>query len=71
VVLLPLTVRILMGFRASLEKVAGMARSVADNVVSVGASLARVHVPGRSASDAPEDAFKSGVVEVGMGIHNE
>lgn len=53
---------------ASLKDVAGVARLVANNIVSVGASLAHVHVPGREGGveDLGED-----VVEVGMGIHNE
>jgi dihydroxyacetone kinase len=54
----------------SLEEVAKTAQSVADNLVSVGASLSHVHVPGREA-DSGEDALKLGQVEVGMGIHNE
>jgi triose/dihydroxyacetone kinase / FAD-AMP lyase (cyclizing) len=48
-----------------------MARCVAENIVSVGASLARVHVPGRSVEEASGDALKLGEVELGMGIHNE
>lgn len=57
---------------ASLEEVAKVARLTAQNLVSVGASLEHVHVPGRSAPTA-EDAghLKVGEVEVGMGIHNE
>lgn len=52
----------------SLEKVQEMAQNVADNLVTVGASLDRVHVPGRSgeASFLAEDEL-----ELGMGIHNE
>ncbi|KAK1253498.1 hypothetical protein MKX07_001575 [Trichoderma sp. CBMAI-0711] len=53
----------------SLQEVAKVARLVASNLVSVGASLEHVHVPGRvvdtSEGLAPEE------VEVGMGIHNE
>lgn len=51
-----------------LDKVQAMAQSVADNLVTVGASLDRVHVPGRSgeASFLAEDEL-----ELGMGIHNE
>ncbi|KAJ4147959.1 hypothetical protein LMH87_002450 [Akanthomyces muscarius] len=58
---------------AKLEDVAKVARLTAENIVSVGASLEHVHVPGRAAAD--EDAGSSGLargeVEIGMGIHNE
>jgi len=56
----------------SLDEVAKVARLTAQNLVSVGASLEHVHVPGRAAPTA-EDAghLKVGEVEVGMGIHNE
>src|ERR1700712_1896007 len=57
--------------RASLKDVARVARLTADNIVSVGASLSHVHVPGRAADDSSEDAVKGGEIEVGMGIHNE
>jgi dihydroxyacetone kinase len=52
-----------------LEDTARVARLVADNVVSVGASLSHVHVPGRGV--AADDEMADGEVEVGMGIHNE
>jgi dihydroxyacetone kinase len=55
---------------ASLEEVGKTARLVAANVVSIGASLSHVHVPGRVASEE-EDKLASDEVEVGMGIHNE
>lgn len=56
-----------------LDEVSGLARKVAGNIVSVGASLSRVHVPGRS---GPPDASTDEIlateeVEIGMGIHNE
>jgi dihydroxyacetone kinase len=54
----------------SLEEVAQVARLTAENIVSVGASLEHVHVPGR-AVDAQEDTLALGEVEIGMGIHNE
>ena len=54
---------------AGLEDTARVARVVADNVVSVGASLSHVHVPGRGT--ATEDEIAEDEVEVGMGIHNE
>ncbi|KAF4120448.1 triose/dihydroxyacetone kinase / FAD-AMP lyase (cyclizing) [Geosmithia morbida] len=58
------------GYR--LDQVARVARLTADNLVSVGASLEHVHVPGRSAADADaEDALGTDEAEIGMGIHNE
>lgn len=53
----------------SLEEVVKVARLTAENLVSVGASLEHVHVPGRKADS--EGALAVGEVEVGMGIHNE
>lgn len=53
----------------SLEEVAKVARLTADNLVSVGASLEHVHVPGRAVDQ--EDTLAAGEVEIGMGIHNE
>lgn len=55
-----------------LEAVAKVARLTAANLVSVGASLEHVHVPGR-APPRPDDAGRLGEkeVEIGMGIHNE
>ncbi|KAL2152458.1 hypothetical protein VTH82DRAFT_5642 [Thermothelomyces myriococcoides] len=57
---------------ASLDQVAKVARLVANNLVSVGASLEHVHVPGRAKPDvnSPEH-LRDGEVEIGMGIHNE
>jgi dihydroxyacetone kinase len=46
-----------------------MAQLVADNTVSIGSSLAHVHVPGRR--EPEEDELAEGLVEIGMGIHNE
>lgn len=54
---------------ASLENVHRVAQLTADNLVSVGASLDHVHVPGRAASS--EDKLSAKEVEIGMGIHNE
>ncbi|QDS76070.1 hypothetical protein FKW77_005877 [Venturia effusa] len=51
-----------------LEETTRVARLVAENLVSVGASLAHVHVPGR---ERGVEDLGDGVVEVGMGIHNE
>lgn len=56
-----------MGY--GLREVADVARLVAANLVSVGASLEHVHVPGRG--EAKEEALADGEVEIGMGIHNE
>ena len=53
----------------SLAEVSNVARKVAENLVSVGASLNHVHVPGRTVSS--EDDLHAGEVEIGMGIHNE
>ncbi len=59
---------------ASLEDVCSVAKLTAKNIVSVGASLQHVHVPGRER--APPDPQRDEVlaiqeVEIGMGIHNE
>ena len=57
----------------SVEDCAKVGRLVVDNLVSVGASLSRVHVPGRSSQEAKdeEERLGPGLVEIGMGIHNE
>ena len=56
-----------------LEDSARVGRLAVDNLVSVGASLSRVHVPGRSREEAREEEERlgPGLVELGMGIHNE
>ncbi|KAF8854710.1 dihydroxyacetone kinase [Acephala macrosclerotiorum] len=57
---------------ASLEDVYKVAKLTADNIVSVGASLDHVHVPGRAAPDPnSEENLSAEEVEIGMGIHNE
>ncbi|KAI4258542.1 MAG: hypothetical protein LQ352_001177 [Teloschistes flavicans] len=58
---------------ASVEDCGKVGRLVVDNLVSVGASLSRVHVPGKSAQEAKdeEERLGPGLVEIGMGIHNE
>ncbi|KAH8599824.1 dihydroxyacetone kinase [Bisporella sp. PMI_857] len=57
---------------ASLEDVFKVGKLTANNIVSVGASLDHVHVPGRKFSDInPDDKLAHGEVEIGMGIHNE
>jgi dihydroxyacetone kinase len=55
---------------ASLEETAGLARLVASNTSSIGASLSHVHVPGRELPSA-ENELEETEVELGMGIHNE
>ena len=46
---------------------------VKENVVSLGASLSRVHVPGRPFDETSDEEKRlgPGLVEIGMGIHNE
>ncbi|TVY76102.1 Dihydroxyacetone kinase, partial [Lachnellula suecica] len=57
---------------ASLEDVYKVAKLTADNIVSVGASLDHVHVPGRAPPDPNSDEILAKEeVEIGMGIHNE
>lgn len=57
---------------ASLEDVYKVAKLTADNLVSVGASLDHVHVPGRAPPDPKSDEnLATEEVEIGMGIHNE
>ncbi|KAL9029191.1 MAG: hypothetical protein Q9196_002542 [Gyalolechia fulgens] len=58
---------------ASVEDCAKVGRLVVDNLVSLGASLNRVHIPGRSLQEAKEEEERlgPGLVEIGMGIHNE
>lgn len=57
----------------SLEDCAKVGRLVVNNLVSLGASLSRVHVPGRGIEEAREEEERlgPGLVEIGMGIHNE
>ncbi len=56
----------------TLEEVAKVAKLTAENLVSVGASLDHVHVPGRAKPDVGSaEHLKDGEVEIGMGIHNE
>ncbi|KAI2643369.1 dihydroxyacetone kinase [Xylaria nigripes] len=57
---------------APLEQVYKVAKLVADNLISVGASLEHVHVPGRAPLDPnAEGGLAADEVEIGMGIHNE
>ncbi|KAI0199357.1 dihydroxyacetone kinase [Astrocystis sublimbata] len=56
----------------ALGDVAKVARLAANNIVSVGASLKHVHVPGRAPIDPKaEGSLGTNEVEIGMGIHNE
>jgi triose/dihydroxyacetone kinase / FAD-AMP lyase (cyclizing) len=55
---------------ASLADVHKVALQVSENLISVGASLAHVHVPGRVADDE-DDGLGADEIELGMGIHNE
>ena len=56
-----------------LADTARVGRLAGDNVVAVATSLARVHVLGKDAKDAEEEAARlpPGTMELGMGIHNE
>ena len=54
----------------SIEVLASMGRLVISNLVTVGASLGHVHIPGREiANDHPIPEAEQ--LELGMGIHNE
>ncbi|KAH7475331.1 Dak1 domain-containing protein [Fusarium oxysporum f. sp. albedinis] len=55
----------------SLKDVAAAARLAASNVASIGASLSHVYVPGRSDTSSSRLELSKGMVELGMGIHNE
>lgn len=55
----------------SLDEVTRVANLVSQNLVSVGASLSRVHVPGRRDDEDPSTVLSEGEIEIGMGIHNE
>ncbi|KAL6721820.1 dihydroxyacetone kinase Dak1 [Lecanora helva] len=57
----------------NLEHCAKVGCLVVNNLVSLGASLSRVHVPGRGIEEAREEEERlgPGLVEIGMGIHNE
>ena len=56
-----------------LADCARVGRSAVSNMVSLGASLSRVHVPGKGVEEAKdeEERLGHGLVEVGMGVHNE
>ena len=56
-----------------LDECARVGRLAVANLVSVGASLSRVHVPGKTLEEAKqeEERLGPGLIELGMGIHNE
>ena len=58
---------------AKLEDCARVARLCVNNMVSLGASLSRVHVPGKGIGEAREEEERlgAGLIEIGMGVHNE
>ncbi|OCK81347.1 dihydroxyacetone kinase [Lepidopterella palustris CBS 459.81] len=56
---------------APLKEVHETARLTANNLISIGASLSHVHVPGRSVPEPSDEDLKESEVEIGMGIHNE
>ncbi|EPY50845.1 dihydroxyacetone kinase Dak1 [Schizosaccharomyces cryophilus OY26] len=53
-----------------LETLVKLARTANDNMVSIGASLAHVHVPGQSPR-SEDESMAHNEMELGMGIHNE
>lgn len=56
-----------------LDEIERVGQLVADNLISLGASLGRVHVPGKALAEAEEEEERlgPGIVEIGMGVHNE
>lgn len=56
-----------------LDEIERVGQLVADNLISLGASLGRVHVPGKALAEAEEEEKRlgPGMVEIGMGVHNE
>ena len=56
-----------------LDDLAKVGRTLVQSMVSLGVSLSRVHVPGKGIEEAREEEQRlgPGLVEVGMGIHNE
>lgn len=58
---------------ASLLECARVGKLVVNNMVSLGASLSRAHIPGRGIEEARDEETRlgPGLVEIGMGIHNE
>ncbi|KAI9882640.1 MAG: hypothetical protein M1823_005614 [Watsoniomyces obsoletus] len=57
---------------ASFKEVHHVAQLVSENLISVGASLGHVHVPGSSKNNSESRTdIESNEIEIGMGIHNE
>lgn len=54
-----------------MKEVHSIAELVSKNLVSIGASLSHVHVPGRGVSESSDEDLTADEVEIGMGIHNE
>ena len=54
-----------------LPQLSELARQTAANIVSIGASLSHVHVPGRNPETSETSELAQSEVEIGMGIHNE
>jgi dihydroxyacetone kinase len=54
----------------TFEELVAMGRLVASNLVTVGASLGHVHIPGRPVANNSQQALPE-QLELGMGIHNE
>lgn len=56
-----------------LDEIERVGQLVTDNLISLGASLGRVHVPGKALAEAKEEEERlgPGIVEIGMGVHNE
>lgn len=56
-----------------LHEIERVGQLVANNLISLGASLGRVHVPGKALAEAEDEEKRlgPGMVEIGMGVHNE
>ncbi|KAJ9634209.1 hypothetical protein H2199_009093 [Coniosporium tulheliwenetii] len=54
-----------------LDEISRIGNLVSRNIVSIGVSLDRVHVPGRALGDVSDRSLGAEEVELGMGIHNE
>lgn len=55
----------------SVDDVYAIGKLVGENMVSVGVSLDKAHVPGKPAKQDTTGELTSGEMELGMGIHNE
>lgn len=58
---------------AGIDDCVRVGKLLVNNLVSLGASLSRVHVPGKALEEVKEEEHRLGPgnVEIGMGIHNE